>query len=28
MGFHAKVQKELPAHVFLAYDNLTIMIND
>ena len=26
MGFHAKVQKELPKNVYLAYDKLTIKI--
>jgi len=26
MGFHAEVQKELPEHVFLAYDNLKISV--
>lgn len=26
LGFHEQVQKELPEHVFLAYDNLTIEI--
>jgi len=28
MGFHAKVQKELPSQVFLAYDNLTIKVKE
>ena len=28
MGLHAKVQKELPPHMFLAYDNLTIVVKD
>ena len=27
-GFHDEIQKRLPKNVFLAYDNLTIMIND
>ncbi len=26
LGFHAEVEKELPEHVFLAYDNLTLNI--
>lgn len=26
LGFHAEVEKQLPKHVFLAYDNLTITI--
>lgn len=28
MGFHSLVQKELPPHVFLAYDNLVVTIKD
>ena len=28
MGFHDEVQKQLPPHVFLAYDNLKINIDD
>lgn len=28
LGFHAEVEKELPKNVFLAYDNLTISINE
>lgn len=27
LGFHAEVEKNLPNHVYLAYDGLTIMVN-